>query len=122
MVASRFDVFLVRLDPTEGREIRKTRPCLIISPDEMNHHIDTVIVAPMTPSLTRPPRTRQDASLPERQPYPTRVQVRFKGKSGQIVLDQIRTVDKSRLIKCLGKVDETARAHVLALLAELFAP
>ena len=107
MVASRFDVFLVRLDPTQGREIRKTRPCLVISPDEMNHHIDTVIVAPMTT---------------KGRPYPTRVQVRFKGKSRQIVLDQIRTVDKSRLVKRLGKIDEAARAHVLALLAELFAP
>ena len=107
MVASRFDVFLVRLDPTEGREIRKTRPCLVISPDEMNHHIDTVIVAPMTT---------------KRRPYPTRVQVRFKRKSGQIVLDQIRTVDKSRLLKSLGKIDEAARANVLTLLAELFAP
>jgi mRNA interferase MazF len=122
MVASRFDVCLVRLDPTLGREIRKTRPCLVISPDEMNHHIDTVIVAPMTPSLTHPPRMRRDASLPERRPYPTRVQVQFKGKSGQIVLDQIRTVDKSRLVKRLGKIDEATRAHVLALLAELFAP
>ena len=107
MVASRFDVFLVRLDPTEGREIRKTRPCLVISPDEMNHHIDTVIVVPMTT---------------KHRPYPTRVQVRFKGKSGQIVLDQIRTVDKSRLLRRLGKIDEAARANVLALLAELFAP
>ena len=107
MVASRFDVFLIRLDPTEGREIRKTRPCLIISPDEINHHIDTVIVAPMTI------RGRS---------YPTRVPVRFKGKSGQVVLDQIRTVDKSRLVKRLGKIDEATRAHVLAILAELFAP
>ena len=107
MVASRFDVFLVRLDPTQGREIRKTRPCLVISPDEMNHHIDTVIVAPMTT---------------KGRPYPTRVQVRFKGKSGQIVLDQIRTVDKNRLVKRLGKIDEPTRGHVLALLAELFAP
>ena len=107
MVASRFDVFLVRLDPTEGREIRKTRPCLVISPDEMNHHIDTVIVAPMT---------RKGKS------YPTRIPVRFRGKSGQIVLDQIRTVDKSRLVKRLGKIDEATRAQVLALLAELFAP
>lgn len=107
MVASRFDVFLVRLDPTEGREIRKTRPCLVISPDEMNQHIDTVIVAPMTT---------------KGRPYPTRVPVRFKGKPGQVVLDQIRTVDKSRLVKRLGKLDETTRAHVLALLAELFAP
>lgn len=122
MVASRFDVFLVRLDPTEGREIRKTRPCLIISPDEMNHHIDTVIMAPMNRILTRPPRMRQDASLPERRPYPTRVPLRFKGKSGQIVLDQIRTVDKARLVKRIGKIDEASRAHVLALLAELFAP
>ena len=107
MVASRFDVYLVRLDPCEGREIRKTRPCLIISPDEMNHHIDTVIVAPMTT---------------KGRPYPTRVRVRFKGKSGQVVLDQVRTVDKTRLIKRLGKIDEATRAHVLALLAELFAP
>ncbi len=107
VVASRFDVFLVRLDPTEGREIRKTRPCLIISPDEMNQHIDTVIVAPMTTKS---------------RPYPTRVPVRFKGKSGQIVLDQIRTVDKARLVKRVGKIDTAARTHVLALLAEIFAP
>jgi len=107
VVASRFDVFLVRLGPTEGREIRKTRPCLVISPDEMNHHIDTVIVAPMTT---------------KGRPYPTRVPVRFKGKSGQIVLDQIRTVDKSRLVKSLGRIDDATRARVLALLAELFAP
>lgn len=107
VVASRFDVFLVRLDPTEGREIRKTRPCLVISPDEMNQHIDTVIVAPMTT---------------KGRPYPTRVPVRFKGKSGQIVLDQIRTVDKSRFVKRVGKIGEPTRGLVLALLAELFAP
>ena len=107
MVVSRFDVVLVRLDPTEGREIRKTRPCLVISPDEMNRHIDTVIVAPMTT---------------KGRPYPTRVPVRFKGKSGQIVLDQIRTVDKTRLIKRLGKIDEATHANVLSLLSELFAP
>lgn len=107
MVASRFDVYLIRLDPTQGHEIRKTRPCLIISPDEMNQHIDTVSIAPMT--------TRG-------RPYPTRVPVRFKGKSGQIVLDQIRTVDKSRLVKRIGKLDELTRRQVLTLLAELFAP
>ena len=107
VVASRFDVVLVRLDPTEGREIRKTHPCLIISPDEMNRHIDTVIVAPMTT---------------KGRPYPTRLPVRFKGKSGQILLDQIRTVDKTRLVKRVGKIDAATRAHVLALLAELFAP
>jgi len=107
MVVSRFDVFLIRLDPTQGREIRKTRPCLIISPDEMNQHIDTVIIAPMTT---------------KGRPYPTRVPVRFKGKSGQIVLDQIRTVDKTRLVKRVGKIDELTRTQVLTLLAELFAP
>ena len=107
MVVARFEVYLVRLHPTEGREIRKTRPCLIISPDEMNHHIDTVIVAPMTT---------------KGRPYPTRVPVRFKGKSGQIVLDQIRTVDKARLVKRAGKIDAATRTQVLALLAELFAP
>lgn len=107
MVVSRFDVYLIRLDPTQGREIRKTRPCLIISPDEMNHHIDTVIVAPLTT---------------KGRPYPTRVPVRFKGKSGQIVLDQIRTVDKERLVKRMGRIDTTTQGHVLALLAELFAP
>jgi mRNA interferase MazF len=107
MVVSRFDVFLVRLDPTQGREIRKTRPCLIISPDEMNQHIDTVIIAPMTT---------------KGRPYPTRVPLRFKGKSGQVVLDQIRTVDKSRLVKRVGKIDDMIRSQVLTLLAELFAP
>lgn len=107
MVVSRFDVFLVRLDPTEGREIRKTLPCLIISPDEMNQHINTVIVAPMTT---------------KGRPYPTRVPLRFKGKSGQVVLDQIRTVDKRRLVKRVGTITDVARTQVLILLAELFAP
>jgi mRNA interferase MazF len=107
VVVRRFDVYLVRLDPTEGREIRKTRPCLIISPDEMNRHIDTVIVAPMTT---------------KGRPYPTRVPVRFRRKTGQIVLDQIRAIDKARLAKRLGAVDQTTADRVLTLLAELFAP
>lgn len=107
VVVRRFEVHLVRLDPTEGREIRKTGPCLVISPDEINRHIDTVIVAPMT-TKTRP--------------YPTRVPVRFRRKTGQIVLDQIRTVDKSRLIKRLGTIEANTADHVLTLLAELFAP
>jgi len=107
LVVRRFEVYLVRLDPTEGREIRKTRPCLIISPDEMNRHLDTVIVAPMTTKS---------------RPYPTRVPVRFRRKAGQIVLDQIRTVDKTRLVKRLGSVDHVTADHVLTLLAELFAP
>jgi mRNA interferase MazF len=107
VVASRFEVFLVRLDPTQGSEIRKTRPCLVISPDEMNRHIATVIVAPMT--------TKGRA-------YPTRVPVRFRRKSGQVVLDQIRTVDKTRLVKRLGRIDDAAAREVLVLLGEMFAP
>ena len=106
MVIRRFDVFLISLDPTKGSEIRKTRPCLIISPDEMNRHISTVIVAPMT--------TRG-------QPYPTRVICTFRGKKGQIVLDQIRTVDEARLVKRLGRIAQPAQAMVLAGLAEMFA-
>lgn len=107
MVVSRFEVYLVRLDPTEGHEIRKTRPCLVISPDEMNLHTATVIVAPMTT---------------KGRPYPTRVPVRFQRKTGQIVLDQIRTVDKTRLVQRLGKIDEATVQQVLALLGEMFAP
>jgi mRNA interferase MazF len=106
MVASHFEVFLVRLDPTQGHEIRKTRPCLIISPDEMNRHIDTVIVAPMTS---------------KGRPYPSRVPVKFQRKSGQVVLDQIRTVDKTRLVKRLGRIDDATAGEVLSLLAEMFA-
>jgi len=83
---NRFDVFLVNLAPTIGNEIKKTRPCLIISPDEMNHNIRTVIVAPLTTKGRK---------------YPTRVYCRFKGKKGQVVLDQIRTIDKERLLKRL---------------------
>jgi mRNA interferase MazF len=106
MVVKRFDVHLVNLDPTPGREIKKTRPCLVISPDEMNEHIATVIIAPMTT---------------KGRSYPTRVQCRFKGKEGQIVLDQIRTVDKVRLVKRLGQIDTNTQKNVLALLAEMFA-
>ena len=107
MVISRFEVHLVRLDPTEGSEIRKTRPCLIISPDEMNQYIRTVIVAPMTTQGNQ---------------YPTRIPIEFQGKQGQVVLDQIRTVDKTRLVKKLGKISETTSNKVLKVLGELFAP
>lgn len=107
MVVRRFDVYLVNLDPTIGSEIQKTRPCLVVSPDEMNRYIRTVILAPMT--------TRG-------RPYPTRISCRFEGKDGQVVLDQIRTVDKSRLVRHLGRVDEETQAEVLSGLAELFAP
>lgn len=106
MVVSRFDVYHVNLDPTIGTEIRKTRPCAVISPDEMNRHIATVIVAPLTP---------------KGQPYPSRVQCRFEGKDGQVVLDQIRTVDKVRLVNKLGRLNRQAQQAVLAVLAEMFA-
>ena len=107
LVAARFEIYLVSLDPTQGHEIRKTRPCVVISPDEMNHHIGTVIVAPMTT------KGRE---------YPTRVPVNFQRKKGQIVLDQIRTVDKTRLVKRLGKLDKTVSNRVLGVLQEMFAP
>ena len=106
MVVNRFDVFLVNLDTTIGSEIKKTRPCLIISPNEINHHISTVIVAPM--------KTKG-------QPYPTRVACQFQGKEGQIVLDQIRTIDKTRLIKLLGQITAEEQKAVLDILAEMFA-
>jgi len=105
MVVNRFDIFLVNLDPTIGSEIQKTRPCLIISPNEINHHIATVIVAPMTT---------------KGQPYPTRVTCQFQGQNGQIVLDQIRTVDKTRLVKLLGQISAEEQKTVLDILAEMF--
>jgi mRNA interferase MazF len=106
MVAQRFDVWLVTLDPTIGSEIRKTRPALVVSPDEMNAHIATVIIAPMTT---------------KGRDYPTRVPCSFQGKSGQIVLDQLRTVDKTRLAKRLGKIEIATGDAVLDVLAEMFA-
>lgn len=105
MVTRRFEVYLINLDPTIGSEIQKTRPCLIISPDEMNNHIATVIIAPMTT---------------KGRDYPTRVNCQFDGKSGQVVLDQIRTVDKSRLVKKLGKISPDTQCEVLAVLSEMF--
>ena len=107
VVVKRFDVYLVNLDPTQGYEIQKTRPALIISPDEMNRHIGTVIIAPMT--------TKGRA-------YPTRVPITFQKKDGYIVLDQIRTVDKLRLIRRLGRIDQRTAAKVLQVLHEMFAP
>ena len=107
MVGKHFDVFLASLDPTVGSEIQKSRPCLIISPDEMNRHIRTVIIAPMT---TRGRR------------YPTRVACEFQGKQGQIVLDQIRTVDKSRLLGRLGRIDSQTQMRMLSVLQDMFAP
>ncbi|MBK6422852.1 MAG: type II toxin-antitoxin system PemK/MazF family toxin [Gemmatimonadetes bacterium] len=107
MAVARFEVHLVALDPTVGAEIQKTRPCLVVSPDEMNRHLRTVIVAPMTT---------------KGRSYPTRVSCRFRGKPGQVVLDQLRTVDTSRLVRRLGTLDRPAQAAVLKTLGEMFAP
>ncbi len=106
MVVNRFDVYLINLDPTIGSEIKKIRPCLIISPDEMNRNIHTVIVAPMTTAGKE---------------YPTRISCTFQKKKGQIVIDQIRTIDKSRLIKKLGTIDPNTQLDVIAVLQRLFA-
>ena len=106
LVIGRFDIFLVNLDPTQGHEIQKTRPCVVISPDEMNRHIGTVIVAPMTT---------------HGRDYPTRVAITFQRKHGQIVLDQVRTVDKTRLVKRLGKLDQSIADQVVVVLQKLFA-
>ena len=106
MVIKRFEVYLVNLAPTIGSEIHKVRPCLIISPNETNTYISTVIVAPMTT------KSRD---------YPTRVVCHFQGKDGQIVLDQIRTVDKSRLVKKLETISPETQKQVLVTLAEMFA-
>jgi len=106
MVVNRFDVYLINLDPTVGSEIQKIRPCLIISPDEMNKYIRTVIVAPLTSAG---------------KDYPTRVSCKFKKKRGQIVLEQIRTIDKARLIKKLGSIDPETQLEVISVLQRLFA-
>lgn len=107
MVISRSEVYLVNLDPTVGSEIKKTRPCLVVSPDEMNHSIRTVIVAPLTS------RGRL---------YPTRVPCRFQGTEGLVVLDQIRTVDSARLVKRLGTIEPETMMAVLEILQEMFSP
>jgi mRNA interferase MazF len=107
VAARRFDVVLVQLDPTRGSEIRKTRPCAVISPDELNQALRTVIVAPLT--------TGGHA-------YPWRVPVSFDGRHGHVALDQLRTVDEGRLIRCLGQLDNSTAERTLQTLADLFAP
>src|ERR1700686_1311419 len=102
----RDEVWLLVLDPAQGAEIQKTRPCLVISPDEMNQHLRTVIIAPMT-TVTRP--------------YPTRIAVRFQGKRGQVALDQLRAVDRQRLTRMLGAVSPKTAHDVSATLLEMFA-
>lgn len=103
----RGDVCLINLDPTLGGEIRKTRPCVVVSPDELNAHLQTVIVAPLTTGS---------------HPYPFRVPCRFARKSGHVVLDQVRTIDGVRIVRRLGKLPEAALAEVLRVLGEMFAP
>ena len=104
MVMNQYDIFLVQLDPTVGHEIKKTRPCLIISPDEMNNSISTVIIAPMTTKSHK---------------YPTRVELKFQKKNGWIVLDQIRTVDRKRLIKKIGEINRNTILKVKNVLSEM---
>ncbi|HMB68131.1 MAG TPA: type II toxin-antitoxin system PemK/MazF family toxin [bacterium] len=103
----RGQVFLVSLDPSKGREIKKTRPCVVVSPDELNAHMQTYIVAPLTTGSFA---------------YPFRVPCRFQGKAGHVVLDQIRTVDRARLVKRLGRLSPQALEKSLLVLAEMFAP
>jgi mRNA interferase MazF len=107
LVISRSEVYLVALDPTVGSEIQKTRPCLVISPDEMNHFIRTVIIAPMTT---------------KGRPYPTRIPCRFQNTEGQVVLDQVRAVDSARLVRRLGMIDPATMETVLSTLQEMFSP
>ena len=101
----RDEVWLVSLNPTQGAEIQKTRPCVVISPDEMNQHLRTVVVAPMTTV---------------KRPYPTRVSVRFQGKSGQVAVDQLRAVDRQRLLKRLGRISPGTAQDVCGTLVEMF--
>ena len=104
VVINQYEVFLVELDPTKGHEIKKTRPCLVISPNEMNHNINTIIIAPMTTKSHQ---------------FPTRVELSFNNKQGWIVLDQIRTIDKVRLIKKLGRIEKKEIIKVKKVLKEM---
>lgn len=102
----RFDVWLVALDPSVGREIQKTRPCVIVSPDEMNQHLGTVLAVPMTTGS---------------RPALFRVEVTFQGKTGLLLPDQMRAIEKSRMIKRLGRLDSATAARLSAILQEMFA-
>ena len=106
MVVKRAEIWLVTLNTTVGKEIQKTRPCLIISPDEANKYLDTVVIAPLTSA---------------NKGYPSRVDCKFDGKEGQIVIDQLRSVDKSRLTKKLGVINKNTSLKVFAVLHEYFA-
>ena len=99
------EIWLISLDPTQGSEMRKTRPCLVISPDEINRHLRTVLIVPMT-TVERP--------------YPTRVSLTFHGKHGQVALDQIRAVDRQRLVRKIGKISSATAQAVSTVLVEMF--
>ena len=103
----RGEVYLVELDPTRGTELKKTRPCVVVSPDELNQALRTTIIAPLTSAS---------------HPFPFRVPCRFLGKEGQIVTDQLRTVDRARLVRHLGRLPSSTTARLLAVLQEMFAP
>jgi len=104
---ARGDIYLVDLNPTRGGEIRKTRPCVVVSPDELNSHLRTFIVAPLTSG---------------QHTYPFRIACRFQKRSGHVVLDQIRTIDRERLVRSLGKLSDGTMRRVLSVLQEMFAP
>jgi len=106
-MVKRFEVYLVNLNPTIGVEIQKRRPCLIISPNQMNRNVKTAIIAPMTTKIRN---------------FPTRIACEFKGKNGFVVLDQLRTIDKVRLTKKHGVIDDETQTKVLEKLQEIFAP
>lgn len=106
-VPHRGDIYLVQLDPTRGSEIRKTRPCLIVSPDELNDHLQTVVVAPMTTGGHE---------------YPWRIQCHFQSRAGFVAIDQLRTIGTERLVKRLGSLAPSHLAAVLAILQEMVAP
>jgi mRNA interferase MazF len=106
MEIGQYEIILVNLDPTVGNEIKKTRPCIVISPDEMNKHLRTVVIAPMTISSKN---------------YPTRVEINHDDKIGWIVLDQVRTIDKQSIIKTLGNLSRTEIKKVKAIIKETYA-
>ena len=103
-MVKQYEVYLLNLDPTIGSEMKKTRPCVILSPDEMNNYLNNVIIAPMTSTVKG---------------YPTRVKIEFEGKEGEIVLDQIKTVDKSRIVKKLGEVEKSAVKNIKIVIKEM---
>ncbi len=105
MIVQQYDVFIVNLDPTVGSEIKKTRPCVIISPDEMNKYLDTVVIAPITSKSKN---------------YPTRIRIDLEGQENWVVIDQIRTIDKSRLTKKVGRIGQKETASIKHVIKETF--